>query len=48
MTVAGKRSYLLNICKADGEYAKMVFSDNRGYTESKVIASCMIENTAWL
>lgn len=47
MTVAGKRNYLLNICKTDDEYAKMVFSDNRGSC-SRVISSCVIESTAWL
>ena len=47
LKVAGKRNHLLNICESSGDAAKLVFSDNRG-SESRVIASCFIENTAWL
>ena len=47
LKVAGKRNYLLNICESDGDAAKLVFSDN-SCSVSRVIASCFIENTAWL
>ena len=47
LKVAGKRNHLLNICESDADAAKLVFSDNSG-SVSRVIASCFIENTAWL
>ena len=47
LKVAGKRNHLLNICEADGDAAKLVFSDN-SCSVSRVIAASYIENTAWL